>query len=192
MCIILIGKIGKNLHKQAKAQNPDGFSLFTQKQGLVKAPTEKQVDDAVKEFGIWHYRIASSGKVDEHNIHPFPVAHGKWYLYHNGIIGSGTATKSDTNCLAETLYNSPIRTIDKVLESLSSSNRFCLVNAKDPHEFYLYGNWACEAGVLMSHKMYSATVYAKQTTAQKAGWALGTYYGKGIGSYKGEDDDYDV
>ena len=84
-----------------------------------------------------------------------------------------------------------------VLESLSASNRFCLVNAKNPHEFYLYGKWECEAGVLMSHKMYyGASAYraASLTEEQRAGWTSyaksygGTtrFYGKGVGDYEGE------
>lgn len=171
MCIILIGKIGQALHRVAKSQNPDGFSLFTKEQGLIKAPADEQVAEAVKQFGVWHYRIRSSGKVDENNIHPFKVSGGNYLLYHNGIIGAGTDKMSDTACLAKTLYLSPVKTVMTVLESLSSANRFCLVNAKNPHEFYLFGNWCCEAGILMSHKMYFGSSYTKLTTSQKAGWS---------------------
>lgn len=170
MCVILVGKIGMELHEQAKAQNPDGFSLFTREQGLIKAPSIAQVKEAVNQFGIWHYRIRSSGKVDLENIHPFPVAHGKAYLYHNGVLGSGTDKYSDTNCLARTLYECPISAVDSVLKALSSGQRLLLADAKDPTKFRLYGDWKVEAGILMSHKMYSASVYSRQSTAQKAGW----------------------
>lgn len=166
MCVILVGKIGEALHRQAKAQNPDGFSLFTLEQGLVKDPTPSQVRKALNTFGIWHYRIASSGKVDKNNIHPFPVARGKAYLYHNGVLGAGTDKYSDTNCLAQTLYDCPLNTVKSVLESLSSGQRLLLANAKDPRKFYLYGDWKVESGILMSHKMY--TSYG--SVAQKAGW----------------------
>lgn len=183
MCIILIGKIGNVLHEAAKQQNRDGFSLFTKELGLVKAPTQEQVDQAMNQFGIWHYRIRSSGAIDEKNIHPFKVSGGTYLLYHNGVIGSGTAKLSDTACLAKTLYLSPVKTVMTVLESLSQSNRFCLVSAKNPHEFYLYGKWECEAGVLMSHKMYygaSAYKYDLLSDSQKAGW---TSYARSYPTY---------
>lgn len=197
MCVILIGKIGKTLHKAAKEQNRDGFSLFTKEQGLIKAPTEEQVEQALGQFGIWHYRIRSSGAVDDRNIHPFKVSGGTYLLYHNGVIGAGTDKLSDTACLAKTLYLSPVKSVMTVLESLSASNRFCLVNAKNPHEFYLYGKWECEAGVLMSHKMYyGASAYraASLTKEERAGWtsyaksygSTTRFYGKGVGDYEGE------
>lgn len=170
MCVILVGKIGEALHNQAKAQNPHGFSLYTKNLGLVKAPTQEQVDEAVHEFGIWHYRIASSGKVNETNIHPFPVAHGSAYLYHNGVLGEGTASLSDTNCLARTLYESPFETVKSVLQSLSSEQRFLLVSAKDPTRYLLFGDWKVQSGVLMSHSMY--THYASK--AEQAGWVNAT------------------
>lgn len=205
MCIILIGKIGKKLHETAKSQNPDGFSLFTQEQGLIKSPTDEQVKQAVGQFGIWHYRIRSSGAVDQNNIHPFPVAKGKWYLYHNGVLGEGTVQMSDTACLAKTLYDAPVGTVDSVLKSLSNGQRFCLADAKNPLNFRLYGDWKVEKGILMSHKMYySNYYYSKLSTAQKAGWSRSdddgffdldddkplsyispNYYGKGVGPYNG-------
>lgn len=171
MCVILIGKIGHSLHRQAKAQNPDGFSLLTKEQGLIKAPSSKEVDLAVHRFGIWHYRIKSSGKVDKTNIHPFEVCNGNYVLYHNGVLGAGTQHYSDTYCLAYTLKNSPLETVKTVLQSLSSGQRFCLANVKDPREFYLYGDWKVESGVLMSHKMYSMTTYYSQSKAVQAGWS---------------------
>lgn len=195
MCVILVGKIGRKLHEQAKYQNPQGFSLFTAQQGLVKAPTEEQVRQAVNEWGIWHYRIASSGGVSKDNIHPFSVANGKAYLYHNGVIGAGTATKSDTRCLAELLKESPIKTVESVLESLSSSNRFLLVSADNPRNFRLFGKWECEAGVLMSHKMYDYSYYRTLNTSQKAGWSLAdaptkTYIQDEEYGYDSELDEY--
>lgn len=170
MCVILVGKIGHELHERAKAQNKDGFSLFTKELGLIKAPSKEQVDKAVNQFGIWHYRIASSGKVDKNNIHPFRVCKSKYLLYHNGVLGEGTKEMSDTACLAETLYNAPLNTVKSVLRSLSSGNRFLLVNAYDPTEYYLYGDWACMAGVLCSHKVYDYSKYSQMSFAEQAGW----------------------
>lgn len=168
MCVILVGKIGKRLHEVAKSQNKDGFSFYTKEQGLVKAPTKKQVDEAVNQWGIWHYRIASSGGVSKDNIHPFSVSNGKAYLYHNGVIGAGTSTMSDTACLAETLKETPIKGVISVLESLSDSNRFLLVDSEDPRNFRIFGRWCAEAGILMSHKMYVSS--RQLSLAERAGW----------------------
>lgn len=176
MCVILVGKIGEKLHRQAKKQNPDGFSLFTKSQGLIKAPTAEDVKTAVKEFGIWHYRIASSGKVDKNNIHPFPVAKGKAYLYHNGVLGAGKGEMSDTAALAELLQNASIGTVKSVLEALSSGQRFLLVSAKNPEDYCLYGAWKVESGVLMSHIMYDESKYMTTRKSVAAGWEDEEYY----------------
>lgn len=190
MCVILVGKINEELHEAAKTQNRDGFSLFTKEQGLIKNPDKEQVKRALGQFGIWHYRIKSSGKVNEDNIHPFKVAGGAYYLYHNGVLGPGTDKFSDTACLAKTLYYVPVRTVMTVLESLKVGQRFCLANSKNPHEFYLYGDWKADKGVLMSHTMYygsSAGTYKTLTKAQKAGWSTQNYpknyYGVGVGDW---------
>lgn len=172
MCVILVGKIGRQLHERAKAQNPDGFSLYTRELGLIKAPTEAQVKKALNTFGIWHYRIASSGGVSKENIHPFPVAHGKAYLYHNGVLGDGLPTMSDTACLAKTLYDCSMSTVVSVLKSLETGQRFLLVDSQDPTNFRLYGDWKVHAGVIMSHKncVSPRTVYYSK--ADRAGWSL--------------------
>ena len=159
MCIILIGQITKEQFIQAKAQNKDGFSLFTNEAGLIKAPTQDIVDKVIeeKQFGIWHFRIGTSGTInkdDTTNIHPFEICGGKYLLYHNGIIGGGDGKRSDTHCLADTLKTASFETAETVIRALSDSNRFVIANAEDVTDYRIYGKWECEAGVLMSHKMY--------------------------------------
>lgn len=158
MCIILIGKVTKEQYKAALAQNGDGFSLFTKEQGLVKCPTDKQVAQALGKFGIWHFRIATSGRVDEYNVHPFEICDGKYLLYHNGVLGSGLGDMSDTHALAETLKNVPVGTAKSVLKALEDRQRFVIVSAEDPRQFLLYGDWVVSAGVLMSHQLYTSAV----------------------------------
>ena len=155
MCVILVGKITKEQYEAALKQNGDGFSCFTKRTGLVKAPSKKVVKAALGEFGVWHFRIASSGVVDETNIHPFPVCKGQWLLYHNGVLGLGLGNKSDTQALADLLADAPFHTVRSTLVSLSENNRFLLVNAKDPTDFITVGKWVVDAGVLMSHRMYN-------------------------------------
>lgn len=154
MCIILVGNITKEQHLQAQATNRDGFSLYNDKFGLVKAPTKQQVEKSLNTFGIWHYRIGTSGKKDISNIHPFEVSKGKYYLYHNGVLGNGKGNLSDTAALAQTLYDAPIKTVVSTLKALSTGQRFLLVSAKDPRNFRLFGNWVVDGGVIMSHDLY--------------------------------------
>lgn len=160
MCLILIGKVTKSLHEQALEQNGDGFSLYTEKLGLVKAPTKKQVKAALGKFGIWHYRLATSGKVDKNNIHPFPICGGDYLLYHNGVLGSGLGDKSDTHALADLLMHVDIEVAESVIRSLSATNRFVIASATDPKKFKVFGKWEAEAGVLLSHKLYTYPKYA--------------------------------
>lgn len=157
MCVILIGRISKSQHELAKKQNPDGFSMYTKKTGLIKAPTAKQVKEGLYNFGVWHYRIGTSGKLDASNIHPFEVCGGRYLLYHNGILGSGLGEMSDTAALAASLLEVDLKTARSVLNALSRNQRFALVSTKDPRKFELFGEWACEGGILMSHKMYETT-----------------------------------
>lgn len=76
-------------------------------------------------------------------------------LYHNGVIGAGKGSKSDTAALAETLYDVNLTTARSVVRALASNNRFAIVSANDPRNFELFGEWTAEAGVLFSHKLYS-------------------------------------
>jgi glutamine phosphoribosylpyrophosphate amidotransferase len=195
MCIIIVGKITKRHHEAAKLANGDGFSLFTAEQGLVKAPTDKQVAQAIGKFGIWHYRIATSGdRKSIENVHPFKVCRSKYLLYHNGVLGDGLGEKSDTHALADLLQHASTKTAETVLKSLASTrNRFVIADAKDPTKFYVYGEWVTDAGVLLSHRMdltTRAVVYAGSTaprypsnyTRDLAG------YGHSIEDYTGGED----
>ena len=167
MCVILIGKVSQSLHKQALEQNGDGFSLYTEELGLVKSPTKAQVKAALNKFGIWHYRVATSGKIGDMNVHPFPICEGKYLLYHNGVLGSGLGEKSDTHALADMLMHVDIEVATSVIESLSERNKFVIASATDPKWFRVFGKWEAEAGVLLSHKMYTYPKYAGVNLASK-------------------------
>ncbi len=174
MCVILIGKVDKKLHKQALVQNGDGFSVYSEELGLVKAPTPAQVKKALGKFAIWHYRIATSGVITDINIHPFEICGGDYLLYHNGILGNGLGEKSDTHALADMLYDLDIKVASAIIESLSARSRFVIANAKNPKDFKVYGSWEAESGVLMSHKMYKYPVYSsparRATLHNYGGW----------------------
>lgn len=154
MCIILVGKVTRELHKKALLENRDGFSIFNEN-GLIKSPTQKQVQESLGKFGIWHYRIGTSGRKDDYNIHPFEVCKGKYLLYHNGVLGDGVDDMSDTHALADFLYDKDLRTVKSVLRSLSERQRFLLVCSNNCNIFETFGDWSFDSGILMSHKMYT-------------------------------------
>ena len=176
MCVILVGKVSRELHELALKQNGDGFSLYTEGLGLIKAPTPEQVNRALDVFGIWHYRIATSGIVDQSNVHPFPICNGDYLLYHNGILGKGLGDKSDTRALADMLMHVDIKTASSIIESLTTGNRFLIASASDPTVFRVFGSWVADAGVLLSHKMYTTPVtysrYRKYGNAASGGSPL--------------------
>lgn len=175
MCIILVGKINRSQHSLAELGNPEGFSVYTAEAGLLKAPTPSDVTNAIGKFGIWHYRIATSGSVDENNIHPFRICGGSYYLYHNGILGAGKDNLSDTHALADTLMDVSLTTARSVVSSLSTSQRFLIVSASNPLEFYLYGAWSVEGGVLMSHKLVAYTTAYTEYKGGKYGTSWDVY-----------------
>lgn len=165
MCVILIGEITREQHKLAKEQNPDGFSLFTEKQGLIKQPKEWDVIKAIGEWGIWHYRIGTSGSKIDLNVHPFKICGDKYLLYHNGVLGEGKGILSDTHALAKTLKNVSLSSAQSIIAALANtSGKFVIVSVRDPHELYIYGKWECDGGVLMSHKLYTYVPAGKAKT----------------------------
>ena len=176
MCVILVGKVNKALHQQAVQQNGDGFSVYTEADGLIKAPTAAQVKKALNTFAIWHYRIATSGKVDTNNIHPFEICNGKFLLYHNGVLGNGVGEMSDTAALAKMLYDVDIKVASSVIRSVLHRSRFLIASATNPKDFRVFGDWEVDAGVLMSHKMYKYPAYK-------------TYTGKATKDWKDWEDD---
>ena len=171
MCVILIGDVNAKLYEEALAQNPNGCSVFTREYGLIKAPTKEQVMDAIGKFGIWHFRIATSGRIDKANIHPFSICKGRYLLYHNGVLGAGRGAMSDTVALAKTLNEVNLTTARSVVKALAESRqRFVIADARDPRNFEVFGEWSAESGILMSHKMYDykgGTSYATGTVFKR-------------------------
>lgn len=162
MCIILVGSVTQKMHEQALLENGDGFSVYSEKLGLIKSPTPAQVRMALNDFAIWHYRIGTSGDKSDNNIHPFPICNSKFYLYHNGVLGNGLGDKSDTHALADMLQNVDISVANSVIQSVANRNRFLIVSARSPKDFRVFGEWEADEGILMSHKMYKPvkSVYA--------------------------------
>lgn len=188
MCVILVGKITRAQHELALKQNGDGFSLFTKEQGLIKMPTARQVRKGIGKFGIWHYRIGTSGEKSTLNVHPFLICGGKYLLYHNGILGDGLGDLSDTHALANTLMRVSIQTARTVISSLTDRNRFVITSAEDPTDFELFGEWVVDAGVLMSHKLHKIVrIYNSDSYYSRGGYYSERYRHSQIATNKDKD-----
>ena len=115
MCIIALTTKGKLVKKEKllnmTRSNSHGFGISWIENGKVKTFKsmdnkkfiEKAIDIQSKFYNeseiLIHCRIATSGKTDIKNCHPFPVDNDTVFA-HNGVldeeVAEGTATKSDT------------------------------------------------------------------------------------------------
>lgn len=118
MCLLVVHhdireqRLGKKKFRRAAQRNPDGigFSMFINDE-LV---TEKYLDtdeawdayraaaDLADGPALLHFRWATSGLEGLHNVHPFPLDAGA-VMAHNGVLGDGTRTDSDTRVFCETV-----------------------------------------------------------------------------------------
>lgn len=186
MCIAIAKYKGidlpsKEILKQCWENNPDGAGFMYNDgeyviihKGFMKFKSLykflKRVDEQVnlkdKDLVI-HFRIATSGKVDQACTHPFPVTHNiedmrkistrcKYGFAHNGIIsGYGTKEYSDTmHYIANVISN--IRDLDNsedLLHALATENssRFAVLT----HDNLLLGGaWVEDDGIFYSNSTY--------------------------------------
>jgi hypothetical protein len=108
MCIAILnteGKLSKKTIKNCWQSNGDGAGLAYVEQGKVKIHKEMKSVDKLYQFYsklrdenkgniILHFRIATHGRVDETNCHPFRV-NDRLAFIHNGIISQTSKVKSD-------------------------------------------------------------------------------------------------
>jgi hypothetical protein len=135
MCIAILAKAGVKLPDQVLRSsfytNQHGSGLAFVRSGKVEIKKGffdsenwiKAYHNAFEDVGatspiILHARIASLGKINRDNCHPFPIKNGA--LIHNGVLWSSTfgngrqAEKSDTREFAERLHN--VLTYDDITE----------------------------------------------------------------------------
>lgn len=118
MCIAIYQKENNPIKKETLEtcfdNNPDG-SGFVYRESVNSKPICKKGYFKFEEFyseykeiknfeALLHFRIATSGKLNEANCHPFQV-NDKHYLIHNGVLHGFPYTKkrSDTNYLSNIL-----------------------------------------------------------------------------------------
>lgn len=100
--------------KDKQVQIVKGFmSLADLKGGLEKVNLSKE------DIVVIHFRTATSGKIDEHTTHPFPINRkinklkqlnikATKGVAHNGILSSGTAKMSDTMEFIINILSDPV------------------------------------------------------------------------------------
>ena len=118
MCLIIInksGKLDKSILIQAAKNNPEGFGLMYAKNGKLLVYRTFIPDNLTRKYFmirsnfagiiVMHFRIATSGKLDNSNLHPFLID-DNLAMMHNGIFSNlGNKIESDTAELSEILRN---------------------------------------------------------------------------------------
>jgi predicted glutamine amidotransferase len=146
--------------------NPDGFGLIATDRGKLIIQKSMSINPD-KIYGIYlkhredlpdsnivlHFRIATAGKVNIENCHPFQVRPDLAFV-HNGIIGQGSRKHSDTYLFNETLKKLPSSflsnsgTVDLIKRSIGASklvflsdmNEATIINEDMGHSD-TFGNW---------------------------------------------------
>jgi len=183
MCIILYKPANANFPaistiKTCFENNPDGAGLLifeNQKAKIEKGlMTFNDLKKALKRnklnndshFAI-HFRIATSGKVNQKNCHPFPISSNEKALQklngvtsqaimHNGVIGKGEGNLSDTQVFTRDTLNllSPYfhdECIRDHIENLLGSDRMLIFS---DGKIYLLNHWIIDQGIYYSNDSF--------------------------------------
>lgn len=161
MCLIVRGKVSNLLKLDldfAEECNADGFGIHS-KFGVLYSFDHPRTSSPIllsdfpsDTIATIHYRLATHGKINRDNAHPFSVGSGV-FLMHNGMLRGDDfkckqGLKSDTAILADILSEISNRKRSKVLTQLSSSNRFCLLKGDKWKKF---GNWEYDKATATWH-----------------------------------------
>lgn len=172
MCIAILntkGTINKKTFKNCWDNNPDGGGIAYAENGKVKLFKELkcfkqlykqyvEVREANPEANILiHFRIATHGKINETNCHPFKVNNNLAFIHNGMIYGKGLETSrefSDTYLFNQTILKRlpqnflKNEAILKLLEEyigfskiifLTGGNDWAILNENDGH--WMGDNW---------------------------------------------------
>lgn len=111
---------------------------------------------------IIHFRIETSGGINDNNTHPFRIGKNTVFA-HNGVIPNlGGQTRSDTNVLCQILGFFNISILEDygwVLQQFTNTCKFAFINNKG--EYYIHneklGNW--DNGDWFSNDSYKTRSY---------------------------------
>lgn len=204
MCVIINKSADVELSaddlQKAVDRNPDGlgYTYYSVKKGWVIdkiiAPNESDIAKVSKllhkKTAIVHARIATSGRVNTANCHPF--ANKDYILFHNGIVGNLNGVsdrKSDTALLFDIIKRMPFETASNLLSRLSQNtgSKFVYVH-RATNKYYKYGKFENYAGLECSNLYFTrpsiqhpkllppTTEYSNLFPMEWVDWAYDNYY----------------
>ena len=116
--------------------NSDGLSVLNTKTGklfktLDKKDAFKMLLNAKDEL-ICHFRYATSGDTDYHQLHGFNICKNEYLFFHNGVLSTfkGDSYLSDTQQIANYFSDKTIDFVIDYLETYEKSSRFLIYNKK--------------------------------------------------------------
>ena len=188
MCIIVfkpknVQKPSDKILEKCFGNNPDGAGVAIQRNEKIYINKFMEVEtyinfvrNNVKQSDnvIYHFRIATHGKVNLENTHPFVITEDynemnetdcittKNVLAHNGVITTLTTVgkdESDSKILANLLADKDINNnlflsegIRKLIEVIIETDKLVILNKEG--KFILLGHFEKENGIYYSNKTY--------------------------------------
>lgn len=198
MCIAIVNQPGTRLKEEwltsSFINNPDGGGFAYIKEGAVAISKGWMtlagfVDTYNHLFDKWgkdnpmlvHCRIATAGKVNEDNCHPFKIKGGA--LIHNGhlwsVDGGHNGIKSDTREFSEIFYN--ILNYDDVTKAVAEFDLADVIGSDkmamlyDDGRYACVGDWQVEEGAMFSNRGYASS-YGGCSNYSADDWEYHNYY----------------
>lgn len=158
-------------HNSPTAEIHKGYMTFSDFKDAFEHLDIKDKDNA-----IFHFRISTAGGINQENCHPFPISEKvedlkqldiekiSRALVHNGIIGSGDKTLSDTQLFIKCILaqssdiyehlNDPI--IQKCIENFVPGNKYIIMDTIKNICVRLGAGWYTDSdtGLHFSNKSY--------------------------------------
>ena len=170
---------------------------------FIKAIEDSNLTD--EDAIVYHFRITSSGGTSPENTHPFPISRNMDDLKllklscgvgmaHNGVLGSGKGTHSDTQLYITEVLSEPTvlkgilsgnKVITKLVEADITGSKFAILDKSSLlllGSGWIKGSETDEPSLYYSNSSYKARTYVYTKPVN--------YYG-GYGSYEGYEDFYD-
>lgn len=169
---MLFNAWNRNPHGAGFLHHPKGGEAYVQK-GFMSwkkfRDTLVQADIQTADFVAIHFRWATSGARDGGACHPFPLSkdltvlrkrniEDRTVMFHNGVIGPGTKSWSDTMLLAGSLRGVKFKVLDKHAEEIlkpevaGNRNRFLFYDMENGKVRYV-GKWVTIGGYKCSKQL---------------------------------------
>jgi predicted glutamine amidotransferase len=195
LCVIPPNTIpSRDKLENSALNNPHGFgfAIVVPEEGRIICERTMSADESINRFlelrnrymtgyAVWHARIATSGKIDLSNCHPFLVPDKEHplatYVAHNGMLDVHEEvgdTRSDTRIFAEDLLPAigGVTALDNpqvfnLIDEFTRGSKVAILTLHPKAEYQLYmfhenaGNWDKETGVWWSNSSCELTSYAK-------------------------------